>query len=90
MSEVTRWEYRIEKMRMPADFRSDHDWDGFGRDHFVVLEIIGREGWEWFQTIGPLFYFKRPMTDSLKPSEITLGAAEETMQALRGPRRGDS
>lgn len=59
-----KWEYRIEKFKMPSDWADGRElerkWYEMASEHWVELNKLGQEGWECYLNIGPLFYFKRP------------------------------
>lgn len=58
-----RIEYLIKRMRMPSDWKDTRNlnrkWTGLATSHVKIMNELGKDGWEYFLNIGPLFYFKR-------------------------------
>lgn len=71
---MTKWEYHIEKVVMPSEWaigaELDKQWEEMRSNHLEIMQKLGKEGWEYFMSIGPLFYFKRPAKEGM-PSYFT-------------------
>ena len=43
---------------MPTEWPTEK-WDELRANHLELMNDLGKDGWEYFMNIGPLFYFKR-------------------------------
>jgi hypothetical protein len=80
---MTRWEYRVEALPMPAQYREqDQDkWAYYLEKH---LSEVGAEGWELVALVSDRGVFKR-LVQNVSPNVIT----ENTEQLWRTFAVGD-